>query len=71
MATLVQMGCKKCLVFLFLHGYCYDNMFLQQYLTGHEIVICDVLTNSTMIWDHNLRHFRLCNHIKLSKHVFL
>ena len=45
-------------------------MFLQQYHAGHEIVICDVLTNGTMIWDHNHRHFRLSNHLKLSKHVF-
>ena len=54
---------------MFSHDYFFDILLLQHYHAGQGIVICDVLTNGTMIWGHNLRHFRLCNHLKLSKHV--
>ena len=29
----------------FLHINCHDIMFLQQYLAGHEVVICDALAS--------------------------
>ena len=40
----------KCMVFLFSDVYCYDIVFLQQYLAGHEVVICEILVP----WCHDM-----------------